>query len=72
MKAVKAAELAHFSKDDTDPAFHYILSRLAHESPRSEQLFDCVRHTLKSSSCQNISMWQPFIQTRITCMYMLQ
>ncbi|MCG4032176.1 relaxase/mobilization nuclease domain-containing protein [Escherichia coli] len=44
----KAAELAHFSKDDTDPVFHYILSWPAHESPRSEQLFDCVRHTLKS------------------------
>ncbi|EKM9682019.1 TPA: relaxase/mobilization nuclease domain-containing protein, partial [Escherichia coli] len=44
----KAADLAHFSKDDTDPVFHYILSWPAHESPRSEQLFDCVRHTLKS------------------------
>ncbi|EFI3238150.1 relaxase/mobilization nuclease domain-containing protein, partial [Escherichia coli] len=42
------ADKAVFSRNDTDPVFHYILSWPAHESPRPEQLFDCVRHTLKS------------------------
>ncbi|MES4086610.1 IncI1-type relaxase NikB [Escherichia coli] len=42
------ARQAHYAKDDTDPVFHYILSWQSHESPRPEQIYDSVRHTLKS------------------------
>ncbi|EAQ1372093.1 IncI1-type relaxase NikB [Salmonella enterica subsp. enterica serovar Typhimurium] len=42
------ARQARYSKDDTDPVFHYILSWQAHESPRPEQIYDSVRHTLKA------------------------
>ncbi|EPX9251145.1 relaxase/mobilization nuclease domain-containing protein, partial [Salmonella enterica subsp. enterica serovar Kentucky] len=42
------AQQAHYAKDNTDPVFHYILSWQAHESPRPEQIYDSVRHTLKS------------------------
>ncbi|EDJ9072750.1 IncI1-type relaxase NikB [Salmonella enterica] len=42
------ARQARYAKDDTDPVFHYILSWQAHESPRPEQIYDSVRHTLKA------------------------
>ncbi|MCV4731434.1 relaxase/mobilization nuclease domain-containing protein, partial [Escherichia coli] len=42
------ARQAHYAKDDTDSVFHYILSWQSHESPRPEQIYDSVRHTLKS------------------------
>lgn len=42
------ARQARYAKDDTDPVFHYILSSQAHESPRPEQIYDSVRHTLKA------------------------
>ncbi|EGO6502194.1 IncI1-type relaxase NikB [Salmonella enterica] len=42
------ARQARYAKDDTDPVFHYILSWQVHESPRPEQIYDSVRHTLKA------------------------
>lgn len=42
------ARQARYAKDDTDPVFHYILSWQAHESPRPEQIYDSVRHTLQA------------------------
>ncbi|EBQ9648324.1 relaxase NikB [Salmonella enterica subsp. enterica serovar Montevideo] len=52
------ARQARYAKDDTDPVFHYILSWQSHESPRTEQIYDSVRHTLKAlglSSHQYVS-----------------
>ncbi|HAG3364695.1 TPA: IncI1-type relaxase NikB [Salmonella enterica] len=52
------ARQARYAKDDTDPVFHYILSWQSHESPRPEQIYDSVRHTLKAlglSSHQYVS-----------------
>ncbi|EHL5833773.1 relaxase/mobilization nuclease domain-containing protein [Salmonella enterica] len=37
---------AKFAHTDSDPVFHYIMSWQAHESPRPEQIYDCVRHSL--------------------------
>ncbi|ECQ0825495.1 IncI1-type relaxase NikB [Salmonella enterica subsp. enterica] len=42
------ARQARYAKDGTDPVFHYILSWQAHESPRPEQIYDSVRHTLQA------------------------
>ncbi|EDT2972237.1 IncI1-type relaxase NikB [Salmonella enterica subsp. enterica] len=52
------ARQARYAKDDTDPVFHYILSWQSYESPRPEQIYDSVRHTLKAlglSSHQYVS-----------------
>ncbi|EAB8478025.1 relaxase/mobilization nuclease domain-containing protein [Salmonella enterica] len=52
------ARQARFGKSNSDPVFHYILSWQAHESPRPEQLYGSVRHTLKAlglSSHQYVS-----------------
>ncbi|EJT9668014.1 relaxase/mobilization nuclease domain-containing protein [Salmonella enterica] len=52
------ARQARFRKSNSDPVFHYILSWQAHESPRPEQLYGSVRHTLKAlglSSHQYVS-----------------
>ncbi|EDT2962898.1 relaxase NikB [Salmonella enterica subsp. enterica] len=37
---------AKFAHTNSDPVFHYIMSWQAHESPRPEQIYDSVRHSL--------------------------
>ena len=41
-----AARKAKFAHNKSDPVFHYILSWQSHESPRPEQIYDSVRHSL--------------------------
>ncbi len=40
------ARKAKFARSKSDPVFHYILSWQSHESPRPEQIYDSVRHSL--------------------------
>lgn len=42
------ARQAKYSRKNSDPVFHYMLSWQAHESPRPEQIYDSVRHSLKA------------------------
>lgn len=41
-----SARKAKFAHNKSDPVFHYILSWQSHESPRPEQIYDSVSHTL--------------------------
>lgn len=41
------ARKAKFSHNNSDPVFHYLLSWQSHESPRPEQVYDSVRHSLR-------------------------
>lgn len=41
-----AARNAKYAHNNSDPVFHYLLSWQSHESPRPEQIYDSVRHTL--------------------------
>lgn len=41
-----SARKAKFAHNDSDPVFHYLLSWQSHESPRPEQIYDSVRHSL--------------------------
>lgn len=41
------AQKARYAHDNSDPVFHYLLSWQSHESPRPEQVYDSVRHSLK-------------------------
>lgn len=40
------ARKAKFAHNNSDPVFHYLLSWQSHESPRPEQIYDSVRHSL--------------------------
>lgn len=41
------ARKAKFAHSNSDPVFHYLLSWQSHESPRPEQIYDSVRHSLR-------------------------
>ncbi|MBP2199237.1 hypothetical protein JOJ88_004778 [Pantoea cypripedii] len=41
------AQKAKFAHGNSDPVFHYLLSWQSHESPRPEQIYDSVRHSLR-------------------------